>query len=256
MIKFFQKIRYNLMETGKTSKYFKYAIGEIILVVIGILIALQINNWNQELQNNKKEQKYYQKFLHDVLLDEKIIEAEVNATETRLQAANNVARLLLNDETDLSLISNQLQISIANSTMDFKPTTNTYDDVKFSGNLNLIRDDTLKFKLDRFYSKQNQIMKVINTNTELIAKRLMGEKDLIKTFAGTLFMEGIGDTTSMNTKRLRKYIQSTSESNYALLNHAVIFTMFFKRNLIHFDELLDNSSQMKIALKEKLQGYD
>ena len=48
MIKFFRKIRYNLMETGKTSKYFKYAIGEIILVVIGILIALQVNNWNEE----------------------------------------------------------------------------------------------------------------------------------------------------------------------------------------------------------------
>jgi len=47
MIKFFRHIRYNLMETGNTGKYFKYAIGEIILVVIGILIALQINNWNE-----------------------------------------------------------------------------------------------------------------------------------------------------------------------------------------------------------------
>ncbi len=48
MIKFFRKIRYDLMEKNKTGKYFKYAIGEIILVVIGILIALQINNWNEE----------------------------------------------------------------------------------------------------------------------------------------------------------------------------------------------------------------
>ena len=48
MIKFFRKIRYNLMETGKTGKYLKYAIGEIILVVIGILIALSINNWNEQ----------------------------------------------------------------------------------------------------------------------------------------------------------------------------------------------------------------
>ena len=47
MIKFFQKIRYNSMETGKTSRYLKYAIGEIVLVVIGILIALQINDWNE-----------------------------------------------------------------------------------------------------------------------------------------------------------------------------------------------------------------
>ncbi|WP_207764272.1 DUF6090 family protein [Hanstruepera neustonica] len=48
MIKFFRHIRYNLMSENKTGKYLKYAIGEIILVVIGILIALQINNWNEE----------------------------------------------------------------------------------------------------------------------------------------------------------------------------------------------------------------
>ena len=48
MIKFFRKIRQQLLIDDKTSKYFKYAIGEIILVVIGILIALQVNNWNQD----------------------------------------------------------------------------------------------------------------------------------------------------------------------------------------------------------------
>ncbi|OIQ36706.1 MAG: hypothetical protein BM563_10345, partial [Bacteroidetes bacterium MedPE-SWsnd-G1] len=52
MIKFFRKIRQQLLNEGKTSKYFKYAIGEIVLVVIGILIALQINTWNQQSLNN------------------------------------------------------------------------------------------------------------------------------------------------------------------------------------------------------------
>ena len=55
MLKFFHKIRYDLMETNKTGKYFKYTIGEIILVVVGILIALGINNWNQERISNIKE---------------------------------------------------------------------------------------------------------------------------------------------------------------------------------------------------------
>ena len=47
MIKFFRKIRETLLSEGKTGKYLKYALGEIILVVIGILIAIQINEWNQ-----------------------------------------------------------------------------------------------------------------------------------------------------------------------------------------------------------------
>jgi len=57
MIKFFRRIRQKLLSENKFSKYLLYAIGEIILVVIGILIALQINTWNQERLNNieKKE---------------------------------------------------------------------------------------------------------------------------------------------------------------------------------------------------------
>ena len=54
MIKFFRKIRQNLLSEGKTRKYFKYAIGEIVLVVVGIFIALSINNWNEEQKNIKK----------------------------------------------------------------------------------------------------------------------------------------------------------------------------------------------------------
>ena len=55
MIKFFRNVRQKLLTENKFSKYLLYAIGEIILVVIGILIALQINNWNQNQQNQTKE---------------------------------------------------------------------------------------------------------------------------------------------------------------------------------------------------------
>ena len=56
MIKFFRRIRYNLMEQNKTGKYLKYAIGEIILVMVGILLALQVNNWNTNRIQNQKEE--------------------------------------------------------------------------------------------------------------------------------------------------------------------------------------------------------
>ena len=57
MIKFFRKIRQNLLLENKTGKYFKYAIGEIILVVIGILIAIQLNEWRNDNVNTKQKQK-------------------------------------------------------------------------------------------------------------------------------------------------------------------------------------------------------
>jgi len=55
MLKFFRKIRKDLLSDGKTGKYLKYAIGEIVLVVIGILIALQINNWNENRKDARME---------------------------------------------------------------------------------------------------------------------------------------------------------------------------------------------------------
>src|SRR5210317_2053017 len=56
MIKFFRKIRYDLMEKNKTRKYLKYAIGEIILVMVGILLALQVSTWNQQRIATQKEE--------------------------------------------------------------------------------------------------------------------------------------------------------------------------------------------------------
>ena len=69
MIKFVRHIRYNLMETGKTSKYIKYAIGEIILVVIGILIALGINNWNEKRKIKNEEKATLIKINEDLKVD-------------------------------------------------------------------------------------------------------------------------------------------------------------------------------------------
>ena len=57
MIKFFRHIRQKLISEGKTRKYFQYAIGEILLVMIGILLAIQVNNWNETYKNRKTEEK-------------------------------------------------------------------------------------------------------------------------------------------------------------------------------------------------------
>ena len=80
MIKFFRTIRKDLMEKNKTGKYFKYAIGEIVLVVIGILIALSINNWNQDRIYNK-ERKY--------LISELLTEFENNLGHIKRMSSRN-----------------------------------------------------------------------------------------------------------------------------------------------------------------------
>ena len=91
MIKFFRKIRQNLLLENKTGKYLKYAIGEIVLVVIGILIALQINNWNESRKLQKNINTYLNQKLVNLREDQlKLIELK----EFRLDAAEKSKQLL------------------------------------------------------------------------------------------------------------------------------------------------------------------
>jgi hypothetical protein len=77
-MKFFRKIRYKLMSENKTGKYFKYAVGEIVLVVIGILIALSINNWNENRKQKETLYGIFQIIKEDILIDLTEINSFIN----------------------------------------------------------------------------------------------------------------------------------------------------------------------------------
>lgn len=90
MIKFFRKIRYSLMSENKTGKYLKYAIGEIVLVVIGILIALQINNWNEERKAKINENALYSRMITDLIFDENRINRHIQLYKEDLEILNTI----------------------------------------------------------------------------------------------------------------------------------------------------------------------
>ena len=150
MIKFFRKIRYDLMETGKTGKYFKYAIGEIILVVIGILIALSINNWNE----NRKETNYEQKILKELKSDFSYNKSELNRNIIKATSlAHNSDSLLVlfnlpKDEVDPSIFFNYWRKLGGYST--YNPSNGALNNLISSGNLNIIKNDSLRKHLARW----------------------------------------------------------------------------------------------------------
>lgn len=91
MIKFFRRIRHNLLTEGKTGRYFKYALGEIVLVVIGILIALNINNWNEERKDQNKLLKIYNLVYNDIRNDKKELINNVDYFDQRKFVFEKVA---------------------------------------------------------------------------------------------------------------------------------------------------------------------
>ena len=90
MIKFFRKIRQKTLTENKFGKYLTYAIGEIILVVIGILIALSINNWNEDRKDVKREIKMLYDIQNDVNKNIKNIEEGIIMLEEGIKCSKEI----------------------------------------------------------------------------------------------------------------------------------------------------------------------
>ena len=159
MIKFFRQVRHQLVLRNKISKYLFYALGEIILVVIGILIALSINNWNEENKNRTLEDQYYIRLYEDVQQDDKRIKKLLSQIEERKSDANQLLRLVLNGEFNARDINLQYVKTIRGSAINFEPNDAAYEDLKSSGNLNLIQDIDIKDKLNNYFKRIEQLVK-------------------------------------------------------------------------------------------------
>jgi hypothetical protein len=153
MIKLFRNIRRKLLSEGKTTKYFKYAIGEIVLVVIGILIALQINNWNESQKQLKQEYK--------ILVS---LEADFIKSKERLSQAlymqNNV---ILKGSKLIKMYEGKIPRPANDTIMNYiaygayawyreELLTGAYDAYINSGNSELIRSDNLPKLMAEYFS--------------------------------------------------------------------------------------------------------
>jgi len=141
------------METGKTTKYFKYAIGEIILVVIGILIALQINNWNE----NRKERAQEKQLLLQLQSEfQSNLEQLDKKTDMRNQINYAALKLLHNidhpETRNVDSITKHIGLTAVNPTFD--PIIN---DINSSGRIQLLQNVDLKERLARWTSEVIQV---------------------------------------------------------------------------------------------------
>lgn len=153
MLRFFSKIRYNLAAENKVVKYTRYAIGEILLVVIGILIAVQINNWNTSKKDRQTEQQYLLDFVQDFRIDSTRLAyftyAYPKKIEALLLARTNVLKTMEITDT-LSFMDKIGYGGVASKTLIFE-TRSTYKDIVSTGNLRLIRNKSLRQQILYYY---------------------------------------------------------------------------------------------------------
>ncbi|MGB5370961.1 MAG: DUF6090 family protein [Flavobacteriaceae bacterium] len=158
MIPFLRKIRKNLLVSGNTGKYITYAIGEIFLVVIGILIALQINNWNEGRKDKSRLQTNIKSISEDIQADIIQFEIKVNALHQQAVSASNIVPVM---ESQNQLIQDSLQFILDFNTLTTTPIVtkrnNTWDFLNSSGAISEFPDPNLLKILRNYYSEYDAL---------------------------------------------------------------------------------------------------
>ncbi|WP_445383032.1 DUF6090 family protein [Robiginitalea sp. IMCC43444] len=148
MIKLFRRIRQNLLSEGKTGQYLKYAIGEIVLVVIGILIALGINNWNERNKLNQSIVEHLEILKKDLNEDQIQLRELKNSLTERKQAADSALfQMMTIRPTDIQL---KKYLIMLYQEFKFSPNTNAIETINQSNEIPALNNELRTVVLDYY----------------------------------------------------------------------------------------------------------
>ena len=205
MIKFFRHIRQNLINENKFSKYIIYAIGEILLVVIGILIALQVNNWNENRKEVIKSKNYLTEFLKDLEENSKLIDKGRNVSKEYL---HNETWVL--DRTDYKADqADSIWMALGGHFVFWDINERTYQKIQNAGDSKLVGFDTLFDKISHYFTKS--------------IDRYKGFQDWDKfmNLEGQTYMQDLDERLEMNNFRMDIYARETTPRKFPVAQDSI-----------------------------------
>jgi len=165
MIKFFRVIRQNLLSEGKTGKYLKYAIGEILLVVIGILIALSINNWNENRKTKTQIKNSLIALTNDLAQDTLLIKAKLPFIIEQYQLNESFRARVAKEGATLDTLIHIMRYEFnPNWSAQIVYNTNAYNGLNQTGLIEII-SDSLRANIKNFYNKKTFLKDRIEKTT-------------------------------------------------------------------------------------------
>jgi len=224
MIKFFRHIRQNLIMENRTSQYLKYAIGEIVLVVIGILIALQINNWNE---NRKLNDQFFSilKSVREDLKTDTIIATQVityydTVNKYSLKIINKEFNGINIDSCDLctTLVTRYKQMTLQKKGFNLLQNFSNYN----------MKTDSLSTELSQFYSIFDDL---ISNSLQLTKKEVSENLDYFKRQDWFIsWMQG------QKEPNLSEYFGNSFDYKNRVAMHTIIAAQNYQRIVILYRE--------------------
>lgn len=239
------------MEKNKTGKYFKYAIGEIVLVVIGILIALQINNWNEDRKTNAIAQNYLNSLKQEFRYNKASLDSLMVQVETQNKIAVELTRFTGPAEPEINEI--EFGALIAQSLLyeiQYRPSEGVLNEILNSGKLGVFKGQKLK---DELSSWSGVLTKVRYQEMEIERARLgcfkiLYENINLRGMTYTL----VGDKYGFNQSRF-KYDNLNILQNQSFENIMVSYIMTLQvANPIYYQELSLKIDEILKAIDKEL----
>lgn len=256
MLRIFRNIRQKLAAENKVMAYLRYAIGEILLVVIGILIALQVNNWNEQRKSDQLEAEYYCRLLEDLIQDGEQIDALIKFAEDRLKASNQAVRLLQKVKANKIEVANQIDLAIKAIYSDFQPNNSAFEDIKSGANLSIIKDKNVIKALNTYFNNLESLKSVIKINGQNAVEIYYAHDDSFEdgtTPASILygrFKQGmepdVRESIEIDTSAVL-----AEPMQYRLYNEALRYTSANTRQLELYNTMKDFNTALRKILQQK-----
>ncbi len=168
MIVYFKKIRYKVIHDKNYRFYVLYAIGEIFLVMVGILLALQVNNWNHRRENRTAEHKYLQSIRYDLSKQDEILTGLIKDHGHYITYASNALNIMDNNTYQEKLDSLYIYLRKSAGSRTFSVIYKTYDELKSTGDFEIMMNSNNKERIIEIYRSLHEIEKISMKNNLVI----------------------------------------------------------------------------------------
>jgi hypothetical protein len=250
MIGFFRKIRKQLADDNKPLKYMRYAIGEIVLVVIGILIALSINNWNEGKKSEYLEIQFLHSLINDLERDTTFFSNKIKSYDLFIK--NNKEYLSEAYETQKTYEDYLKVVGLINwDSENFSAQNATYSELTYSGQLNIFQNKDLKSKIISHYGDYDKASKHITEfndySTKLLANIPFGH--------GTFYAPIKPSEEVLSKSKQWEYINDISSERF-LFNIESASLYASKHSIFkeaYYEEILEKCSTLMEEINEELK---
>jgi hypothetical protein len=262
MIQFFRKIRHQLLDEGKIGKYLKYAIGEILLVVIGILIALQINNYNIYKKDRLKEAEYLTALLEDLSKDVDQLQYSLSTNDEILDGLNNVLSMLSNPKEDRDsqrkLFLNKIKYTYWYAVMEFNDVTLTQ--LQSTGDFGLVTSNVVSTAITNYIKGVedcNYMKEEVQKNFHVMET---SQKKLFNLSLSKRAYEFIEEDLKNMLAPVEKFDLLTEKGAYYLEFDKVRISQFYNDLLFYrsainmYNALLENQKHMAESLHDLIEN--